>query len=149
MKNFLFIPFVLALVACDSKPAPVDELEPLNSNQQFVFTGDPELDQLRIDYPKACPFNAYTCKIVNPSNVFYREISSGQPIAVTTMGNPEGLPKSWVAKWCGNTTPSKVHVDFIRYPEGQNEQRVWACVMDDYSPGGVGGSPTATPASSP
>ena len=139
MKNFLFvIPVVLSLFACDkNEPAVVGDLEPIEDTQQFVFTGDPEVDALRVDFAKACPFNAYTCKLANPSNHVYRELSSGQPIAVSVLGNPNGLHKEWVAKWCGNTTPSKVHVDFVRYPEGQNEQRVWACVMDDYSPGAV------------
>jgi hypothetical protein len=140
MKNFLFIPFVLALFACDSSTiTPVADLQPVDASE-FRLSLDPEVDQLAIDFANACPFNAYTCKLANRSNHVYREVSSGQPVAVNTLGNPEGMRRDWVATWCAKTSPSKVHIDFVRYPEGQDEQRVWACVMDDYSPGAVAGS---------
>jgi hypothetical protein len=149
MKNKLFaLALLFGLFSCSQtsdvgsqtqelKVSPEVSEEEVNtfvSKSNESRTLDPEVDQLRVDFARACVFPSYTCKLANPLNDVYREEDSGMPIAVP-FGSTSSLPQSWVAKWCAATTPSKVHVDYVRYPKDQTEKRVWACVMDDYSPG--------------
>lgn len=136
MNKLILLPILFSVIACDfSRDVDKEkEYDPSVLQQSLVSSEDPELDQLRIDFTKACLFSQYTCKLMASSHVIYREADTHMPIAVIFGANP-GFPESWVARWCANTTPSKVHVDYVRYPEGQSTNRVWACVMDDYSPG--------------
>lgn len=126
--------FTSILFACTSKVEHTQQITTSEPVVQMILTGDPEVDQLKIDFAKACPFSKVACSKAPNQHDVYREADSHMPIAVP-FKDYESLPQEIVAQWCDNTFPSKVHVDFVRYPQGQSINRVYGCVMDDYSPG--------------
>jgi hypothetical protein len=126
---------LMILGACGSAETEQDKIErrlvgdaEANTHSVRMSECDTEVNEFTESFNDACVFSPYTCKLARNSHSIYRENDTHVIVGVPFSAS---LPENYVAKWCGKME-YKSHIDFVRFPD--NENRVFACVRDDYSP---------------